>query len=162
MPAISVIVPVYQGEALLPGCVESVQRQTFTDWELLLIDDGSTDNSRTLCENYAAGDARIRALVQPRNLGVSAARNRGLQEARGEYVAFLDADDRYVPGTLSTLLGLCTESGAESAACAHWNVTPDGAESVETLLPSGLYGAEEIRRLLMEAVSTYHPADRPS
>ncbi|MBQ6985582.1 MAG: glycosyltransferase family 2 protein, partial [Oscillibacter sp.] len=101
MPAISVIVPVYQGEALLPGCVESVRRQTFDDWELLLIDDGSTDNSRTLCEHYAAGDARIRVLAQPRNLGVSAARNRGLQEARGDYVAFLDADDRYVPGTLS-------------------------------------------------------------
>lgn len=145
MPVISVIVPVYQGEALLPGCVGSVRRQTFTDWELLLIDDGSTDNSRTLCEGYAADDARIRTLVQPRNLGVSAARNRGLQEARGEYVAFLDADDRYVPETLSTLLGLCTDGGAESAACAHWNVTPDGAESVETLLPSGLYDAEEIR-----------------
>ena len=143
MPVISVIVPVYQGESLLPGCVESVRKQTFPDWELLLIDDGSADHSRALCERYAAGDPRIRAFAQPRNLGVSAARNRGLREAQGEYVAFLDADDRYVPETLETLRNLCAENAA--AACAHWNVAPDGAERVETLLPSGVYGYDEIR-----------------
>lgn len=145
MPVISVITPVYQGEALLPECVESVRRQTFSDWELLLIDDGSADNSRTLCERYAAEDPRIRTLAQPENMGVSAARNRGLREARGQYVAFLDADDRYVPETLETLRKLCAENGAESAACAHWNVTPSGAESVETLLPSGVYDYAGIR-----------------
>ena len=87
MPEISVITPVYQGERLLPDCAESVRRQTFSDWELLLIDDGSADNSRKLCEQYAAEDPRIRVLAQPQNMGVSAARNRGLQEARGRYGA---------------------------------------------------------------------------
>lgn len=145
MPLISVITPVYQGEALLPECVESVRRQTFPDWELLVIDDGSTDGTRTLCGRYAAEDPRIRVIAQPRNLGVSAARNRGLQEARGQYIAFLDADDRYIPETLETLWNLCAENGADSGACAHWNVTPSGRESVETLLPSGVYGYEEIR-----------------
>ena len=145
MPAVSVITPVYQGEALLPECAESVRRQTLQDWELLLVDDGSTDASRELCERYAAEDARIRALIQPRNMGVSAARNRALQEARGEYVAFLDADDRFVPETLETLRNLCEANGASGAACAHWNVTPSGAESVETLLPSGVYDYGAIR-----------------
>ena len=145
MPDISVITPVYQGETLLPDCVESVRRQIFSDWELLLIDDGSTDNSRTLCEQYAAEDPRIRVLIQPQNMGVSAARNRGLQEARGRRIAFLDADDRYVPETLETLRNLCESDGADAAGCAHWNVTPSGAESVETLLPSGVYSYEEIR-----------------
>ncbi|MBQ6206341.1 MAG: glycosyltransferase [Oscillospiraceae bacterium] len=145
MPIISVITPVYQGKALLPDCVGSVRGQRFSDWELLLIDDGSTDGTRTLCERYAAEDSRIRFLPQPENLGVSAARNRGLQEARGRYIAFLDADDRYIPETLETLWNLCAENGADSAACAHWNVTPSGQERVETLLPSGVYGYEEIR-----------------
>lgn len=145
MPVISVIVPVYQGESLLPECVESVREQTMPDWELLLIDDGSTDKSRALCEQYAAEDTRIRVIAQPRNMGVSAARNRGLKEARGRYIAFLDADDRYIPETLETLWNLCAESGADSAGCAHWNVTPDGRERVETLLPSGVYGYDEIR-----------------
>ena len=75
MPLISVITPVYQGEALLPECVESVRGQTFPDWELLLIDDGSADGTRALCERYAAQDSRIRCLAQPENLGVSAARS---------------------------------------------------------------------------------------
>ena len=149
MPEISVVTPVYQGEALLADCVESVRRQTFADWELLLIDDASTDASRTLCERYAAGDTRIRLLAQPENMGVSAARNRGLQEARGRYVAFLDADDRYVPETLETLRKLCEENGADAAGCAHWNVAPSGAEGVETLLPSGVYDYAGIRETFL-------------
>ena len=142
---ISVITPVYQGETLLPRCVESVLRQTFSDWELLLVDDASTDATPVLCERYAAQDDRVRVLRQPENRGVSEARNRGLREARGEYVAFLDADDRYVPATLETLWKLCETTGADGAACAHWNVTPDGAERVERLLPSGTYDADAVR-----------------
>ena len=96
MPSISVIVPVYQAEAYLQGCIESVKSQTFTDWELLLIDDGSRDGSPAICDRSAAEDPRIRAFHKP-NGGVSTARNLGLQEARGEYIAFLDSDDRFVP-----------------------------------------------------------------
>ena len=145
----SVIVPVYQGEAFLPGCVESVRAQTFHDWELLLVDDGSTDASASLCGAYASEDKRVRVLRQPENMGVSAARNRGLQEARGEYIAFLDADDRYIPETLGTLLKLCADNGADSAGCAHWNVTPDGQERIETLLAPGVYDAAAIRRAFL-------------
>ena len=102
MPAISVIVPVYQAEALLPQCVESVLAQTFSDWELLLIDDGSRDGSPTLCDGYAARDPRIRVFHKP-NGGVSTARNLGLEQATGPYIAFLDADDTFEPAALETL-----------------------------------------------------------
>ena len=81
MPCISIIVPVYQAEKLLPACVESVKKQTFSDWELLLVDDGCTDASPALCDSYAGQDPRIRALHQPQNAGVSEARNWGLREA---------------------------------------------------------------------------------
>ncbi len=135
MPGISVIVPVYQAEKLLPKCVESVQNQTFTDWELLLVDDGCTDGSPALCDRYAEEDSRVRALHQPQNAGVSAARNAGLDAAQGECIAFLDADDQYEPCFLETLWTLREESGADTAGCAHRNLWTDGSESVERLLP---------------------------
>ena len=114
MPAISVIVPVYQAEALLPQCVESVLAQTFSDWELLLIDDGSRDGSPTLCDGYAARDPRIRVFHKP-NGGVSTARNLGLEQATGPYIAFLDADDTFEPAALETLWYLREKAGADSA-----------------------------------------------
>ena len=144
MPAISVIVPVYQAEALLPQCVESVLAQTFSDWELLLIDDGSRDGSPTLCDGYAARDPRIRVFHKP-NGGVSTARNLGLEQATGPYIAFLDADDAFEPAALETLWYLREKAGADSAGCAHYNVTPDGERRTEMLLPTGIYEETGIR-----------------
>lgn len=144
MPCISVIVPVYQAEKLLPACVESVKKQTFSDWELLLVDDGCTDASPTLCDRYAAEDPRIRALHQPKNAGVSEARNRGLREAAGEYIAFLDADDAFEPQTLETMWRLREQTGADSVGCAHRNVTTAGDGGVELLLPAGVYDRQGI------------------
>ncbi len=89
---ISIIVPVYNVARWLDECVSSVLRQTYTDWELLLIDDGSTDASPVLCDNYAATESRIVSIHQP-NAGSSAARNTGLNRAQGNYIMFLDADD---------------------------------------------------------------------
>lgn len=145
MPAISIIVPVYQAEAYLEACVESVKGQTFQDWELLLIDDGSTDRSPELCDHWAAQDSRIRALHQPKNGGVSEARNRGLREARGEAIAFLDSDDGFEPRALETLWSLREQSGADTAGCAHWNLLPDGSSTAELLLSAGVYDREGIR-----------------
>lgn len=144
MPGISVIVPVYQAEKFLPACAESVVRQTFSDWELLLVDDGCTDGSPRLCDGLAAADSRIRALHQPGNAGVSEARNRGIREARGEYIAFLDADDALEPQALEILWNLRQRSGADTAACAHRNLYANGSSSVEPVLPAGVYGREEI------------------
>ena len=91
-PKISVIVPVYNVEQYLPRCIDSILAQTFTDFELLLIDDGSTDNSGKVCDEYARKDSRIR-VFHKKNGGVSSARNTGLDNAHGEWVAFVDSDD---------------------------------------------------------------------
>lgn len=144
MPSISVIVPVYQAEAHVEACVESVVRQTFSDWELLLIDDGCTDGSPGLCDRCAEKDDRIRVFHQPKNCGVSVARNLGLREARGRYIAFLDVDDRYEERCLETLWCLREQAGADTAACAHLNVTPDGTQSPESVLPAGIYDRQGI------------------
>lgn len=92
MPKISVIVPVYNTEKYLHRCIDSILAQTFTDFELLLIDDGSKDNSGTICDEYAAKDSRVR-VFHKENGGVSSARNLGLDNARGEWICFCDSDD---------------------------------------------------------------------
>lgn len=102
-PRISIIIPIYNAEKFLPECLDSVLCQDFPSFELLLIDDGSTDASGKIADRYATKDSRIAVVHQP-NAGVSEARNRGLALARGEYIAFIDADDRVSPTYLSHFL----------------------------------------------------------
>ena len=99
MPKFSVIVPVYNAEAYLDQCVQSVLYQTFTDLELILVDDGSTDSSGTLCECWATKDNRVRVL-RKKNRGASGARNAGIDLAGGEYILFLDSDDYWLDNSL--------------------------------------------------------------
>lgn len=98
-PQISVIVPVYNAEKYLHRCIDSILAQTFTDFELLLIDDGSKDKSGAICDEYAVKDNRVR-VFHKENGGVSSARNLGLENARGEWVAFCDSDDFVAPSWL--------------------------------------------------------------
>ncbi|MCI2058576.1 MAG: glycosyltransferase [Oscillibacter sp.] len=148
MPEISVIVPVYNGEKCVEACVKSVQNQTFSDWELLLIDDGSKDSSGAVCDRLAAGDSRIRVFHKP-NGGVSSARNLGLSSAAGDWIAFLDADDGYEPQCLQTLWDIRERAGADSAACAHLNLWPDGTVQPEPVLPAGVYDQAAIREKIV-------------
>jgi len=145
MPAISVIVPVYQAEKFIKKCVESVVKQTFSDWELLLIDDGCTDASPAILDECAAADSRIRVFHKKKNAGVSEARNLGLNEAKGECIAFLDSDDRLEFRALETMWCLKEQTGADSVACAHLNLGADGSKSVELVLPAGVYDQQGIR-----------------
>lgn len=101
-PAISVIIPVYNVEAWLARAVESLQAQTFTDFELFLVDDGSTDESGALCDRLAQDDARIQVIHQA-NAGAAAARNAAIERARGEYVYFMDGDDWCDPTMLADM-----------------------------------------------------------
>ena len=96
MPKVSIIVPVYNAESVLRRCVDSILAQEFRDFELLLMDDGSKDQSGAICDEYAAADSRVR-VVHKENSGVSATRNLALDMARGEYIQFLDADDWITP-----------------------------------------------------------------
>ena len=150
MPAISIIVPIYKGEKVLPKCVESVLAQTFSDWELLLIDDGSPDGSGALCDGYAAQDSRIRVFHKP-NGGVSSARNLGMDEARGENILFVDADDWIAPEMCKVLWEAREAAGADTAGCAHWNVLPDGQKWREAgAMPAGVYGREAFRKGIVD------------
>jgi len=111
-PAISVIVPVYKAEKYLHRCVDSILAQTFTDIEVILVDDGSPDRSGAICNEYAARDSRVRAFHQA-NGGVSAARRLGVNKSkRGGYITFVDSDDALPPQALATLYA-ATEGGLD-------------------------------------------------
>lgn len=99
MKLVSIIIPCYNYGWLLPETLDSLLAQTYTNWECIIIDDGSTDDSRNVAETYVSHDARFRYVYQS-NKGMSVARNRGLDEARGEYIQLLDADDLLVPHKL--------------------------------------------------------------
>lgn len=103
MPALSIIVPVYKTEKYLPKCIDSILAQTFVDFELILIDDGSPDHCSEICDEYALKDGRI-IVIHQENKGVSAARNAGLDIAKGEYIGFVDSDDWIEPEMYEQML----------------------------------------------------------
>ena len=105
MPTVSIITPVYNAEKYLRQAIESVLSQTFTDWELIIVDDGSTDNSNKICREYAIKDRRIR-IIEKTNGGVSCARNAALDVSEGEYIFFLDADDELYPHSILHLYNI--------------------------------------------------------
>ena len=100
---VTIIIPVFQAEKYIRYCIESILEQTYHQWELILIDDGSTDQSGIICDEYALNDDRVHVYHQI-NKGVSAARNRGLQMAKGAFLLFVDADDHLKNTTLETLI----------------------------------------------------------
>lgn len=145
MPTISVIVPVYKAEAFLRTCTDSILGQTFRDLELILVDDGSPDQSGALCDQVAAEDSRVQ-VIHKANGGVSRARNDGIAAARGDYLAFCDADDYILPNTLETLYGALTRAGADTAGCGHCLLWPDGRrEEYPGALPAGVYDSRQLR-----------------
>ena len=106
---VSIIVPIYNAERFLAEAIDSVLAQTYTDWELLLIDDGSTDRSTEIAQQYAASNPeRIHFLEHSgrRNFGVCSSRNLGIGRSRGEYIALLDADDVWLPSKLAEQIAL--------------------------------------------------------
>ena len=105
IPQISVIVPVYNVEKYLTQCIESILSQTYQEFELLLIDDGSEDNSGSICDHYSNIDSRVH-VFHKENGGVSSARNMGIEHAKGEWVCFVDSDDWIDKDTFEYITGL--------------------------------------------------------
>lgn len=118
MPKISVIVPVYRAEEFLTQCIESILAQTFTDFELILVDDGSPDHSGAICDNYAEKDPRVRVIHQ-QNSGVSTARNAALAIAQGTYIMFCDSDDWVEPEWCQRLYEAIQAPNVVMAVCGH-------------------------------------------
>ena len=117
MPTVSIIVPVYKSEQFINRCIDSILQQTYRDYELLLIDDGSPDNSGKICDEYAKADSRIKVIHQ-KNQGASAARNRGITEATGKFLMFCDSDDLVSPMWIERLI-VCIDDESTLAIGAY-------------------------------------------
>lgn len=137
-PLISVIVPVHDVAGHVGACLRSLRAQTCADFEALVIDDGSHDDSAARAVEVIAGDARFR-LIRQAHRGLSAARNAGLDRARGRFIAFVDSDDRVMPDFLTQLVAALEETGGDWAACGLRNVYPDGSGETH----SGIHAAPD-------------------
>ena len=123
---ISVIVPVYNVEKFLPHCIESILNQTFENFELILVDDGSPDRCGEICDEAAKHDSRVRVIHQ-KNAGLSAARNAGIEIARGSWLSFVDADDFVALNFLEALHKAATRAQADCAVCSFYLTDSTGA-----------------------------------
>ena len=133
MPFFSIILPTYNRAGFLPETIKSVLVQTFTDWELIIIDDGSTDNTKSVVEAIARNDQRINYVWQE-NAERSAARNHGIRQAKGEYICFLDSDDKYLPNHLAEL-ELFLKSKKYPIGLIHYGCTIIQGNHKEKVLP---------------------------
>lgn len=138
---ISVVVPVYKVEHYLKNCIESVRNQSLSEWELILVDDGSPDNCGQICDDYARLDERIK-VIHKENGGQAQARNRALDISKGDYVTFLDSDDYLHPDYLNYLLSVAKINDADIVQC-------DFTKGVQTDFP-------QIRRPLIEKIYNNH------
>lgn len=146
-PLISIIVPVYNAEKTLGRCVDSILNQTFQDWELLLIDDGSTDRSGEFCDEYASKDQRIK-VFHKKNGGVSSARNIGLNYAKGEWITFIDSDDEIPKNTFT---GDCRYF-KEDLIVGAFNSIING-EIQCSRLDTGVYSKQDLHRFFSHNIN---------
>lgn len=155
--AISVIVPIYRVEKFLPQCIESVLNQTFTDFELILVDDGSPDRCPAICDEAAERDARVRVIHQA-NAGLSAARNAGIEIAHGEWLGFVDSDDYIAPQFYEKLYQTAQRTDADCVMCSVQNVDESGKPIDSALMRMAdevKTGREVLRKIGRDDVTPY-------
>ena len=143
MPELSIIVPIYKVEKYLPKCIESILNQSFTDFELILVDDGSPDYCGLICDEYAGKDSRVKVIHQ-NNQGVSAARNAALDVAAGRYLGFVDADDWIEKDMYQTMLQTAFASRADVVICGIQYFTENGILIREDLKGCKCFSQKEL------------------
>lgn len=147
-PLITIIVAVYNTHLYLAQCLQSIIEQTYTNWELIIIDDGSTDGSSAICDEYAVNDSRIE-VVHKGNTGKADSCNMAIERSKGTYVLFIDSDDWIAPATIEILLQAIRRTGKDVAVCGHWNEFED--ERIESPVSTVL-----IEKQCKEAVEMFY------
>lgn len=152
-PMVSIIVPIYNAENYLRRCVDSILNQEYTDYELLLVNDGSTDASGDICEEYGDRDPRV-IVIQKENTGVSDSRNRALDRARGKYLQFLDSDDWITPDATRLFVRAAEEYGCDMVISDFYRVVGERLSTKGDIEEEGVLTREEFAAHMME-----NPAD---
>lgn len=145
MPFLSIIVPVYNVEKYLEECLDSILAQTFTDYELILVDDGSTDSSGEICEHYREKSSIIKVLHKE-NGGLVSARKAGVSIAEGEYIGYVDADDRIEPSMYQKLCDEATKDSADIVICDVWQWDGERKTRIVQNLPGGFFSKEQLEQ----------------
>lgn len=144
MPELSIVVPVYNVEKYLDRCISSILSQTFSDWEMILVDDGSKDNCPHICDIYSEKDDRIK-VIHKENGGLSSARNAGLNAAIGTYVGFVDSDDTVNPDMYSKMIEIIKQTGVDFVMSDYIRIPASGLPYLKTLaIRDGLYSKIDI------------------
>lgn len=160
--SVSIIIPVYNAEKTVARCVQSLVNQTCNALELILVDDGSTDQSPAICDSLAEQDARIQVL-HTANAGPAAARNAGLDKARGAYIGFADADDWAEPGMFAALYAHAQKTAADVVVCDYWADQPNHSAVCKPFPgESRLFSAEAIRAHILPYFFGYAPEELSS
>ena len=161
MIKISIIVPVYRAEKYLNRCVDSILSQTYTALEVILVDDGSPDQSGAMCDGYAKKDSRVKVIHQ-KNRGVAAARNRGLDMAAGDYITFVDSDDYIDPDMYLSMIRIIREYDCDVVMCDCIKEKGNKSQPYIHDIRSGYYSREQLVKeyyphlLVMETVEYQH------
>jgi len=160
IPKISIIVPVYNVELYLRKCIESILAQTFTNFECILVDDGSPDKCPAICDEYALKDHRI-IVIHQKNTGVSAARNAGLGIAKGEWIGFVDSDDWCDPGMFEYLLENAENNHADISICGYRLMEGDKIIRTTEKHPQLILGGKEaIKKLCLDKYMTAYSCNK--
>lgn len=152
-PKISIVVPVYNVAKYLKRCIDSILAQTFSDFEVILVNDGSTDESSEICDLYASKDNRVRVIHKP-NGGLSSARNIGIENATGTYIGFVDSDDYIAEDMYEVLYRNIQREQADMSLCSLFDVYGDKVQKIERNPRYMVLDAEEAIRIVLEAKIT--------
>ena len=155
LPKISVIIPAFNAASYLRQCIESVQKQTYTNVEVIVVNDGSTDGTKTILESIAGADSRVR-VFHNENKGVSAARNFGLQRATGEFISFCDADDFMEPTMLEELYSAMKQYDCDWAVCNVKMIFNDGTTKTRLNLRDEVFDIASNRPLFIEGLMRFY------
>lgn len=166
MPAISVVIPVYNSAKYLRECLDSVVSQSFSNWEVVAVDDGSSDESPVILDEYAAKDARFK-VIHKENGGVSAARNDGLAAAKGEYVLFIDSDDWVDENAFRVYWDEACQTRADVVITDHWTWKDNGTETehrffAQDFVVNDRTGIQALQRTVLYRGYSPYPSDRCS
>jgi glycosyltransferase involved in cell wall biosynthesis len=160
LPKISVIIPVYNVESYLHRCINSILNQTFQDFEIILINDGSNDKSGQICDDYAQKDKRIK-VIHKKNARVSAARNDGIKMAKGKYVSFIDSDDWIEPEMHQEMIYKAEESNLDFIMCDYRKKSNNCEEKRTQPIRGGYYSKEEIKNELFQCLIMFEHIEFP-
>ncbi|MEA1880684.1 MAG: glycosyltransferase family 2 protein [Campylobacterota bacterium] len=135
---VSIITPSYNAQDFLQPCIDSVLSQTYRNWELIIVDDCSSDNSQKIIEMYAKKDSRIKPIFLQQNVGAAMARNHAITAAKGEYIAFLDSDDTWLPHKLEKQLTFMQKENLAFSYASYYTMSETGQETGKFIVPENI------------------------